>query len=523
MARLWYGGTPADFVVRQGDEASIYALNPVPPNSPIATDLFGTAALLPLAARPFDVYTDAELTALTTSLLDAASAAITQVTPGDVKPNLATPGTFETDLESWTAGGTLPPTVTRDNTRAKHGTWSMKVVWDTGGTFPSVHKTITGLTIGVRYTAFGFAWVVAGDPGVSFVVSGITGAHHQPTTVEEDWVPFEYSFLATATSHSLQIWPSVSPTAGDTLWVDDIIVQEASDPELRGAIPRFQGPDGHEGPLWLSIDGVTGYRVEPESGPLYTRAAAFDADIVVAQTDITDAETDLGALDVRTDALEAAATPDFQRFSSSGSFTWTKPAGAKSVFVECLGGGASGGGAAATAAGQASEGGGGGGGGYVARWYDADELDATENVTVGAGGAAGGVGSNGNDGNDSSFGGLITGSGGLAGSAGSASAGPAYAAGGHGSSGSNDANQPIHRGGDGGSGVVIATAVTVRKNVGGSSFHNGEGTPNASSANISGSSGARGQGGGGARNGPSQSARTGGGGGTGLVQVTTYF
>jgi hypothetical protein len=401
----------------------------------------------------------------------------------------------------------------------------MKIEWGEGGSFPQSAKTISGLTVGVRYHVFGFAWVTAGDPAVKFVVASISPSGLD-TTLEEDWELFEYSFVATATSHSLQIWPAVLPTAGQTVWIDDIIVQVEADYETRGTIPRFQGPDGHEGPLWLSIDGVTGYRVEPESGPLYARAAAFDAAILAAQTDITDAEIDLGALDVRTDALEAAASsPDVQYFTSSGN--WTKPAGAKRVFVECQAGGASGGGAAATSAGQAAEGAGGGGGGYVAHWFDADDLDTTVGVTVGDGGAAAAAGASGNDGEASIFSGQIEAHGGLAGTGGAAAVGPDRPKAGEGGAGGAVGGGPtpdiIHQGGDGGPGIVVATAVTVRRNVGGSSFMGGEPSSNPTQANIGGVSGSRGSGGSGARNGASQSARAGGAGGDGRVRVTTYF
>jgi hypothetical protein len=73
--------------------------------------------------------------------------------------------------------------------------------------------------------------------------------------------------------------------------------------------------------------------------------------------------------------------PDYQVFTASG--TWTKPVGAKIVFVEMWGGGGAGQSAASAANG------GGGGGGYRSAWILASALAATEMVTVGAGGAPG--------------------------------------------------------------------------------------------------------------------------------------
>jgi hypothetical protein len=101
-----------------------------------------------------------------------------------------------------------------------------------------------------------------------------------------------------------------------------------------------------------------------------------------------------------------------QYFNTAGTFTWTKPTGAKSVRVQIIAGGAGGcGGPTYASGGGTSTGAGGGGGGRSLMEFDASTLGATEIVVVGAGGA-GGISQTGNtqamsaasSGNASSFG-----------------------------------------------------------------------------------------------------------------------
>lgn len=100
--------------------------------------------------------------------------------------------------------------------------------------------------------------------------------------------------------------------------------------------------------------------------------------------------------------LTVPSPANVQPFTSSG--TWNKPPGAKRVHVQAWAGGGSGG-----RSGSNTGAGGGAGGGYREAWFDADDLGATEAVTVGAGGA--GVSANltlGNPGGNTTFGSLLT-------------------------------------------------------------------------------------------------------------------
>jgi hypothetical protein len=118
-----------------------------------------------------------------------------------------------------------------------------------------------------------------------------------------------------------------------------------------------------------------------------------------------------------------AKTADVQNFIASG--TWTKPTGAATVEIICIGGGGGGGGGGTAGGAQGAGGGGGGGGGRISKTFRAAELGATETVTVGnggtgsAGGAAGGNdGTAGNPGEATTVGAFLKAWGGSGGGAG---------------------------------------------------------------------------------------------------------
>ena len=189
---------------------------------------------------------------------------------------------------------------------------------------------------------------------------------------------------------------------------------------------------------------------------------------------------------------------DVQTFGSSttsGTYTWTKPANAKWVEIILYGGGGGGGSGARRATSAArGGGGGGGGGGYCHAIFSASFLSSTETVVVGAGGSGGAsqtVDSNG--GNNGNNGGTTTlkdyrALGGNFGSAGNAG----YVPGGAAVIGSNMWIESTTAGSLGGSGEATSgTTVTLRNNncdvaTGGGG---GGGAGASSTANASGGNG----------------------------------
>jgi hypothetical protein len=204
-----------------------------------------------------------------------------------------------------------------------------------------------------------------------------------------------------------------------------------------------------------------------------------------------------------------------QRFTTTGSSTWTVPNGVTSVDVLVVGGGGGAG---------HNSGGGGSGGGVSSQTGVA--VSGTVNVTVGAGGAAGTSNGSGVNGGSSSFGSVSV-SGGNRGTGFTAGAGGASVsgsgAGGQGSSGSGVAGTrgsdgPLssitgtstnYAGGGGGGGWILTSA--------GGSGGAGGGGAGGGSAGAAGIAGTANTGGGGGSS--SQSGSASGAGGSGIVVV----
>ena len=104
-----------------------------------------------------------------------------------------------------------------------------------------------------------------------------------------------------------------------------------------------------------------------------------------------------------------AISSTFTKYETTGTFTWTKPAGVTTVIVFCWGGGGAG------AADNSYGGSGGAGAACVITALAAADLSSSETVTVGAGGLGTSSDGYGQSGANSSFGSHVTGYGGLGG------------------------------------------------------------------------------------------------------------
>jgi hypothetical protein len=223
-------------------------------------------------------------------------------------------------------------------------------------------------------------------------------------------------------------------------------------------------------------------------------------------------------------SFQAYKAPTKQIFTS-GSGTYTTPAGALYIVVRAIGGGGGGGGCAHVTN-QASAAAGGGGGGYCELTIPSPS--STYSYSVGSGGA-GGIGNNqGSIGGNSTFGSMTAdGGGGGDGGPGSANTNTVNAqAGTGGSSSGGDLNVV---GGCGGPGIIMGTQFEMLGGFGGNSSLGGGAYPiqitpiNTATTGNNGNQYGGGGGGSTVSNGASTPVSTGGNGAAGIIIVEEYY
>lgn len=229
-----------------------------------------------------------------------------------------------------------------------------------------------------------------------------------------------------------------------------------------------------------------------------------------------------GGLDAYlSDALAGAGLISVTVVSATG--TYTTPAGATKLIVECVGGGGGGGGTVTTAAAQTAAAGGGGAGGYSQ--VAIASPSASYSVTIGAAGTGGAAGANaGATGGDTSFGTACVAKGGVGGAAGGVGTAP-FAGGGGGAGGAaaSGTGDLKSTGAPGDGGLALAsTAGNSFGGAGGSSVFGGGAVAKNSAASAGNNAGPYGSGGSGSAIQASTTQQAGGNGSAGVVRVWAF-
>ncbi len=157
--------------------------------------------------------------------------------------NMVTNPSFEVDVSGWLPLGSFAPTVTRDGFSSFDGGFAMKLVWN-GGAFPQGSAALTGgFAIGATYTTSAYVYALTGSPDLRLSNGVGLGAS---TSVKNAWTRITQTWVASATSHQIQVLAVGTATAGTVCYVDAVQVEAASsattfDPVAAIASVRFAG------------------------------------------------------------------------------------------------------------------------------------------------------------------------------------------------------------------------------------------------------------------------------------------
>jgi hypothetical protein len=139
----------------------------------------------------------------------------------------ANAASMETSIADWGVQGSVPPVIVQSTLHPADGTKSVQITWGTGGLFPAAKTNVTGLVIGRQYVARASVFVPAGTaPFVGLSVGGVGFGTVNNTRGSLQTVSF--AWVATANTHSLQVYPGTAPTAGDLAFFDAVMVDEGT-------------------------------------------------------------------------------------------------------------------------------------------------------------------------------------------------------------------------------------------------------------------------------------------------------
>jgi len=112
------------------------------------------------------------------------------------------------------------PTLVSSTTQAHTGARSVRITW--GSSLNIAQAVEDFFIVGYVYTWTVWVYVPTGQPAVKLGISG--GATSSPTTLTNTWQKLTLAWTATSYTHTVQILPSVSATAGQLCYVDDAII-----------------------------------------------------------------------------------------------------------------------------------------------------------------------------------------------------------------------------------------------------------------------------------------------------------
>jgi len=135
---------------------------------------------------------------------------------------------FETNASGWASDGPVSSFARAADGSAILGSFSGLVTWGTGASgSQSVNYTLSGLTIGRTYNATLWAKVPTGSPTVAISVYALADGTGTGS-VKDAWEKLTVTFVATDTSHLLGVALRASATAGQTVSIDAIEIDDVA-------------------------------------------------------------------------------------------------------------------------------------------------------------------------------------------------------------------------------------------------------------------------------------------------------
>jgi hypothetical protein len=140
------------------------------------------------------------------------------------RTNLVTNPSFETGTTGWLGVGTTLSLLAVDTSQKYVGLQSMKVTCQS--TSGGASFALSGLTVGAVYTMSGYVYIPTsgGANAVATHVAGFTSGD-VTTTVKGAWTRIAQTFIATATSHSIQFNFASTPASGQIFYLDAVFLE----------------------------------------------------------------------------------------------------------------------------------------------------------------------------------------------------------------------------------------------------------------------------------------------------------